>query len=147
VQVPRCRHVPALHAVDRKTQVDVIFDESFAPASGNLLDLPAFTAAYGPGAASLPAVAAGRVYAFNNRLSKGADNSVGSDWFETSVARPDLVRCWGVRVAGSCVCVCVCVSVCVGVHAVSPSGACCTRRAPSQRKHTQHTNHRKPGAA
>jgi hypothetical protein len=77
----------------------VIFDESYAPASSNLLDLAAFTATYGAAASALPAVTSGRVVAFNNRLSKSGAGTVASDWFETSVARPDLVS-WRVGHVG-----------------------------------------------
>ncbi|KAF8060598.1 hypothetical protein HT031_004775 [Scenedesmus sp. PABB004] len=76
-------------------QVDVLFDDSYAPRSSNLADLPAFRTAYGLSAAeaaSIPAVAAGQVWSFNGRLAApAADGSAASDWFEGSVARPDLV--------------------------------------------------------
>jgi hypothetical protein len=72
-------------------QVDIIFDESYTPESSNLLNMAAFTAAYGPEAATLPAVEAGKVYAFNNKLGKSSDDTVSTDWFESATARPDLV--------------------------------------------------------
>ena len=61
-------------------------------AASNLLDMAAFKAAYGAEAATLPAVVNGKVYVFNNRLAKTTDNSITTDWFETAVSRPDLVR-------------------------------------------------------
>lgn len=73
------------------TQVDIIFDDSYTVDSSNLLDMAAFTAAYGPGVATLPAVVAGKVYAFNNKLGKSSDDTVSTDWFEAATARPDLV--------------------------------------------------------
>lgn len=73
------------------TQVDIIFDDSYTVDSSNLLDMAAFTAAYGPQAATLPAVVAGKVYAFNNKLAKSSDDTVSTDWFEAATARPDLV--------------------------------------------------------
>lgn len=71
--------------------MDIIFDDSYTPAASSLLDVAAFTAAYGTEAETLPAVVAGKVYAFNTRLAKSSDNTVATDWFETATARPDLV--------------------------------------------------------
>lgn len=73
-------------------QVDIIFDDSYTVAASNLLDMSAFTAAYGAEAETLPAVVSGKVYAFNNRLAKSNDDTISTDWFETATARPDLVR-------------------------------------------------------
>jgi hypothetical protein len=78
-------------------QVDIIFDDTYSANSSHLLDIAAFKAAYGLSdeqAADIPAIAAGQVWTFNNRLgARNEDGSVGSDWFESSVARPDLVSC------------------------------------------------------
>uniref|UniRef100_A0A383V7H6 Uncharacterized protein n=1 Tax=Tetradesmus obliquus TaxID=3088 RepID=A0A383V7H6_TETOB len=75
--------------------VDIIFDDTYSANSSHLLDLAAFKTAYGLSdaqAADIPAIAAGQVWTFNKRLgARNADGSVGSDWFESSVARPDLV--------------------------------------------------------
>lgn len=83
---------------DLLQDVDIIFDESYTPESANLLDMAAFTAAYGPESATLPAVDAGKVYAFNNKLGKSSDDTVSTDWFESASARPDLVLADFVRV-------------------------------------------------
>jgi hypothetical protein len=76
-------------------QVDIIFDDTYSFNSSHLLDIAAFKEAYGLSdaqSADIPAIAAGQVWTFNNRLgARNADGSVGSDWFESSVARPDLV--------------------------------------------------------
>lgn len=79
-------------------QVDVIFDDSYTAAASNLLDMAAFTAAYGTEAETLPAVVAGKVYAFNNKLAKSNDDTVATDWFESATARPDQVRTGAVGV-------------------------------------------------
>lgn len=72
-------------------QVDIIFDDSYTVAASNLLDMSEFIRIYGPGSEALPAVEAGKVFAFNNRLAKSSDDTVSSDWFETATARPDQV--------------------------------------------------------
>lgn len=77
-------------------QVDIIFDDSYGFGTGNQKDLAGWQQLYGfssATAASIPAFAGNKVYSFNNRLSgENADGDVGSDWFESAVARPDLVR-------------------------------------------------------
>jgi hypothetical protein len=75
-------------------QVDIIFDDSYTVAASNLLDMSEFIKAYGPGSEALPAVEAGKVYAFNNRLAKSSDDTVLTDWFESATARPDQVSTW-----------------------------------------------------
>eukprot|EP00879_Flechtneria_rotunda_P006791 GHRR01007135.1.p1 GENE.GHRR01007135.1~~GHRR01007135.1.p1 ORF type:complete len:459 (+),score=184.18 GHRR01007135.1:244-1620(+) len=80
--------------VDIISQVDKIFDDTYGFGTGNLENLEAFITAYNlTGAtADIPAVQNGQVWSLNNRLSSpAADGSVGSDWFEGSTARPDLV--------------------------------------------------------
>eukprot|EP00775_Hariotina_reticulata_P008816 gene8816-8995_t len=81
-----------------KTQfitVDIIIDDSYDSAASNFPDLAAFLKAYGltpAAAAAIPAVKNGQVWAPNNRLGAAGDSGViASDWFESSVARPDLV--------------------------------------------------------
>lgn len=89
--------VPAQKAafVELLKTVDIIFDDTYSANSSHLLDIAAFKAAYGltdAQAADIPAIADGQVWTFNNRLgARNEDGSVGSDWFESSMARPDLV--------------------------------------------------------
>jgi hypothetical protein len=87
-------------------QVDIIFDDTYSANSSHLLDIAAFKAAYGltdAQAADIPAIADGQVWTFNNRLgARNEDGSVGSDWFEGSVARPDLVSCISPSLVGCC---------------------------------------------
>jgi hypothetical protein len=86
-------------------QVDIIFDDTYSANSSHLLDIAAFKAAYGltdAQAADIPAIADGQVWTFNNRLgARNEDGSVGSDWFESSMARPDLVSCISASLVGS----------------------------------------------
>lgn len=77
-------------------QVDIIFDDSYGFGTGNQKDLAGWKQLYDISdavAETIPALSQGNVYAFNNRLSSvNAAGDVGSDWFESAVVRPDLVR-------------------------------------------------------
>lgn len=81
------------------SQVDVIFDETYEMATGNIVRLSDFLAKHLPGnTRTIPAVAARRVYTIAGTISQTVTDpdsdyvgSVGTDWFERAVGRCDEV--------------------------------------------------------
>jgi hypothetical protein len=95
-------------------QVDIVVDESYYLAGLAGLTLANFTTDYGftaSDATTIKFLANKAVYRFDGLVSEAE----GLDWFETAVARPDLVGGPGCVCAG-CVCAgCVCAGVQGGV--------------------------------